>query len=281
MPLQTAARPIPISSSLDGDWRNIDPKTRGYVEIIIEGKNVHPYGSCHPTACDVGMITAQSFGSNVDSSDISRLVAKKDQGFSQIEITLSLETDGRLRADKFTHFTDGSGRADYSDVGYFYRSNPDRPAALPGLPIQAVARTAPMPNGYDQIKFISARTESGYTVERGKPVPMVVTLAYTLASRDKAILSLSSAQFRDAYHCAGGGELVDAVEREVQKGSGTITIHIVWSGDTGEHSKGRIFGRGSLSFMAMFWEDKNTGDGPNRGERFGLFSLYQDYCAAF
>jgi hypothetical protein len=145
----------------------------------------------------------------------------------------------------------------------------------------AVQRPAPMPSEYDQIKLISVRTESGYPVERGKPVPMVVTLAYTLASRDKAILSLSSAQFYDADHCVKAGYLIDAVEREVQKGSGTIAIHIIWSGDTGEHSKGRIFGHGWLSFMAMFWENNDTGDGPNRGERFGLFSLYQDYCAAF
>jgi hypothetical protein len=136
----------------------------------------------------------------------------------------------------------------------------------------------------DQIKLISVETESGYSVERGKPVAMKVTLAYTLASRDKAILTLSTAQFRGTGHCPvdGDAELVDAVEREVQNGSGTITIHIVWSGDTGEKSEGRINGHGGLSFMAMFWKDIGGGRGTrDQMERFGLFPLYQDYCAAF
>jgi hypothetical protein len=119
-----AKRPTPRPSGLDGDWRNVDPNTRSIVEIIIAGKDIHPYGACRPNACDMGVITAESFASSTQSSDISKLVAKKNQGFSQIEISLSLEPDGRLRAEKFTHFTDGSGRADYSSVDYFNRSGP-------------------------------------------------------------------------------------------------------------------------------------------------------------
>jgi hypothetical protein len=38
-----------------------------------------------------------------------------------------------------------------------------------------------------------------------------------------------------------------------------------------KHSKGRIYGHGGLSFMASLWEIG--------GGRFGLFPLYQDYCA--
>ena len=64
---------------------------------------------------------AKSFASGVDASDISKLVAKMSQGSTQVEITLSLETIGRLRAERFTHFTDGSGRTDYSAVDYFQR----------------------------------------------------------------------------------------------------------------------------------------------------------------
>jgi len=107
--------------SLDGDWLNVDPNTRGIVEIVITGRKVHPFGACHPAACDQGVIKAKSFASSVDSSDIRRLVAKENTGFSQVEITLSLEADGSLRADRFTHFTDESGRADYSAVDYFKR----------------------------------------------------------------------------------------------------------------------------------------------------------------
>jgi hypothetical protein len=89
------------------------------VKILIDGKKIHPYGACHPAACDWGTIKAKSFASGVQSSDVVRLVAKKNTNFDQVEISLSLESDGRLRADVFTHFTDGSGRADYSTVNYF------------------------------------------------------------------------------------------------------------------------------------------------------------------
>lgn len=120
-PVRAQQSPQAGASDLNGDWQNVDPNTRGIVEIVIKGTKVHPFGACHPTACDQGVVKAKSFASSVDSSDIRRLVAKEHTGFSQVEITLLLEPDGRLRADRFTHFTDGSGRADYSAVDYFKR----------------------------------------------------------------------------------------------------------------------------------------------------------------
>jgi hypothetical protein len=121
------AQDIP-QNRLDGDWKNIDPHARGIDVIVIAGKKVHPFGVCHPKDCDWGVIKAKSFASSVDSADISKLVAKKYTGFSSVEMTIALLRDGRLRVDTFTHFTDGSGRADYSDVNYFQRSvNPFAP----------------------------------------------------------------------------------------------------------------------------------------------------------
>jgi hypothetical protein len=107
---------------LDGDWKNLDPNTRGIDVIVIAGKKIHPFGTCHPKDCDWGVIKAKSFASSVDSADISKLVAKKYNGFDTVEITISLVDFGTLRVDTFTHFTDGSGRADYSAVYYFHRS---------------------------------------------------------------------------------------------------------------------------------------------------------------
>ena len=134
----------------------------------------------------------------------------------------------------------------------------------------------------DSITFVSVVTESGGPIQRGRPVPLVVTLRYTLASHDKALLSLSTAQFRNQSCQVGGGELVDAEQRLVEKGSGTLTIHITWSGDTGEHTRGRILGQGSLSFMGMFWREQNGGRGPvGSWERFGLFGFYSDTCNPF
>ena len=76
--------------------------------------------------------------------------------------------------------------------------------------------------------------------------------------------------------------MVDAREILVYRGSGTVSIPITWSGDTGEHSKGRVFGSGSLSFMGMFWESNSDGTGPSFNRvRFGTFSFYRNYCVAF
>jgi len=106
---------------LDGDWVNVD-LTRGIIEIIIDGKKVHPYGACQPIACDWGVIKAKSFASSVNSTEISTLVAKRYKHSVDVEITLSLLGDGRLRAETFYHFTDASGRRDYSTVYYYRRS---------------------------------------------------------------------------------------------------------------------------------------------------------------
>jgi hypothetical protein len=146
------------------------------------------------------------------------------------------------------------------------QSNPANPPALRG----------------DTIQLVSVETVNGGPVRRGQPVPMVVSIRYTLASHDDAVLSISTAQFRDPKHCAGREELVTASEMVVNRGSGVVSIPITWPGDTGEQSKGHVYGSGSLSFMGMFWVNYNGHTMPDpASSRFGTFAFYHDYCAAF
>jgi hypothetical protein len=112
------------SNDMNGTWFNVDTHTRGLVQIEIRDNKIHPYGACHPDPCDWGKLKAKSFAQNVDSGLAVALMAKQNTGFSHVEITLSLERGGRLRAEVFTHFTDGSGRADYRSVDYFTRRRP-------------------------------------------------------------------------------------------------------------------------------------------------------------
>ena len=107
---------------MNGRWVNVDPNTRSLVEIGIDGLKIHPYGSCHPTACDWGIIQGKSIGKNVRPSAPTALVARKITNFDWTEIRLSLASDGKLRAELFTHFTDHSGRADRRTVDLFTRS---------------------------------------------------------------------------------------------------------------------------------------------------------------
>ena len=128
----------------------------------------------------------------------------------------------------------------------------------------------------DAIQLVSVNTESGEAIERGHPIPLVVTLSYTLSSHAESILSLSTAQFQNSK-CTGPGELIDAERRLVKRGSGKLMIHITWSGDTGENSKGRVYGQGSISFMGMLWESVEG----HRGHRFGMFDLNGQTCQTF
>jgi len=122
-PAASAQAPA-VSNDMNGTWINVDPATRNLVRIEIKGNKIHPYGACHPDPCDWGTLKAKSFAQNVDSGSAVALVAKQSISFKRFEITLSLERDGRLRAEVFTHFTDGSGRADYRSVDILTRSRP-------------------------------------------------------------------------------------------------------------------------------------------------------------
>ncbi len=113
-----------VTVSLDGTWVNVDAKTRGLVQIDIHDKKIHPYGRCHPNPCDWGELKAKSFASSVESTFPAALTAKYTTNFCRSEITLSLEADGRMRAEVFTHFTDASGRSDYRFVDYLKRIRP-------------------------------------------------------------------------------------------------------------------------------------------------------------
>ncbi len=102
--------------------------------------------------------------------------------------------------------------------------------------------------------------------------------SYNLASADSAILSISSAQFpSSSARCSGGGELTDAVQLPIVRGSHTAQVRLVWSGDTGASTKGRVFGSGFVSFLPMFWATNNGA----RGERINLFGTYAEYCYQF
>lgn len=113
-----------VIGSMNGTWVNVDPKTRGLVRIEIRDKKIHPYGACHPDPCDWGVLKAKVFAASVDSDSAVALLAKQSTSSQRSEITLSLERNGKLRAEIFTHFTDGSGRADYRSIDYFTRIRP-------------------------------------------------------------------------------------------------------------------------------------------------------------
>jgi hypothetical protein len=121
---QAFAQNIPVERAhpLEGDWVNVlGPNSGGMSRIIIQGLTLHPYGACHPEACDWGTIPAKSFANSVRDSTIVSLTATHLTNFNEVLITATLLEDGRLRVETFTTFTDKSIRSNYRKLEFFAR----------------------------------------------------------------------------------------------------------------------------------------------------------------
>lgn len=107
------------TAGLSGHWVNVDASTTGIVDIYIRpGAGGHllvtATGRCHPTNCDWGTVPATSY----DESSFTAQWA-----FSYATQTLT----GHVTGDNLTvqgafHYTDNSGRKDYTFTAMFRRS---------------------------------------------------------------------------------------------------------------------------------------------------------------
>ena len=102
-----------------GTWKNVDSKTRGVTTLIITAKgstaSVHAWGRCTPMDCDWGTVKAKAV-------PVNQLKAFFKNSFSKRVMTLTLSGRNRLKAEVKTHFTDNSGRKDYTARYQFNRS---------------------------------------------------------------------------------------------------------------------------------------------------------------
>ncbi len=117
----------------------------------------------------------------------------------------------------------------------------------------------------DSIQLITVRQIDGQILRRGKPIRLIVRVAYGLTSRETAILALGVDQFPDKTSCVppkgdvdncGTVATVAEVRIPIQRGSHVVEVPIVWPGDTGAGTQGRIFGQGTISLHASMWSDK-------------------------
>lgn len=93
-----------------GTWVNTDPATRDITHIAIaqqpDGSLVmHGYGACQPTDCDWGTAPL--------TFTAGQGTATYTFSFATVQLTLT-QTGSTLHATTATHFTDGSGRADFT-----------------------------------------------------------------------------------------------------------------------------------------------------------------------
>ena len=115
------------------------------MRIEINGLNIHPFGACHPSPCDWGIVLGKNFAGSVDSSGVAAMTAQVVTSFSETTLTLARETDERLRVDAFTQFTDQSNRADYHSTDYFRRDL--RPAPIAAQQPQPAVQSPIQPGG--------------------------------------------------------------------------------------------------------------------------------------
>jgi eukaryotic-like serine/threonine-protein kinase len=105
---------FPPIESFVSTWLNVDTKTRDWTKIEITSKDgtlfAHFWGACYPTDCDAGITSALYNGNPVHMFI--------DSGFATKNFTVSLNDD-TLHITTFTHFTDNSGRKDYTSEGNF------------------------------------------------------------------------------------------------------------------------------------------------------------------
>jgi len=150
---------------------------------------------------------------------------------------------------------------------------PTTPAPASARPIHAVDTST------DSVALDSITPKPGTYLKRGRPITFNMDASYNLASADSAILSISTVQLRtSAAGCRGGsGELVEAVEVPIVRGTHQVQVRLAWTGDTGSATKGRIYGSGYLSFSPMFWASNNGA----RGARLDFFGTYSEDCYQF
>jgi hypothetical protein len=112
-----------------GEWINVDANTRSIpkLSVSLAGKDVsvHAWGACHPTPCDWGEVKAETYAENVSSNAITGTAVLRGvfkTSFAETNFSAQLDGEDKLRFETATHFTDNSGRANYSSTDMFKRA---------------------------------------------------------------------------------------------------------------------------------------------------------------
>jgi len=102
------------TAAFAGTWYNVDPNTGNWVriEITLQENTItaHFWGACKSTPCDAGSASTLFDGNPVQVS------LYEDYGVEQITLFLTGEI---LQVTTYTHFTDNSGRSDFTTQDNF------------------------------------------------------------------------------------------------------------------------------------------------------------------
>ena len=117
-------------SQFTGSFRNVDASTGGLtrIEITRNGANVRVqvWGKCSPADCDWGIQDGFAYGDDITSDPASRarsVSVTYQKSFAETLLIIRPRAGNRLEVEKFTRYTDSSGRASFADVNTFVRDN--------------------------------------------------------------------------------------------------------------------------------------------------------------
>jgi hypothetical protein len=122
--MSVAATALDLSILL-GDWRNTN--AAGSISRIVchpsgGGKmTVHCYGRCLPETRDWGTADAPVFAFTFDGKEAGAFSARYDFGFEEVRMQANVKA-GVLVVATFNSFRDQSGRSNYFDREFFYRT---------------------------------------------------------------------------------------------------------------------------------------------------------------
>ena len=107
----------PNTGVFTGNWVNTNPNTGSWtrLSVSVDGTRIiaHVWGRCHPTDCDAGSAGGASSGNSAQLT--------LNNGFAERQMRFTLSGD-TLQVTTVTHFTDNSGRKDYSSSDTFVRA---------------------------------------------------------------------------------------------------------------------------------------------------------------
>ena len=115
-----------VVAPLVGRWDACNKETRGLVRVVISEQKgqllVHAFGACTPTPCDWQQVKGLAYADTVNGGPAVAFTAIYHFDFKDTILTGVLDR-GCLIVEDFNTFTDGSGRSNYYDKGYFCKAH--------------------------------------------------------------------------------------------------------------------------------------------------------------
>ena len=120
--------PPNAQAGLAGDWK---AASTAVVELkigITAGvPDVHAFGACSPTPCDMGTVRGITYGPNISATTGKVVLAPFSFGFKNEQLAMvyiagKTPAADRLLVGNYNEFTDGSGRSNYVVTETFVRA---------------------------------------------------------------------------------------------------------------------------------------------------------------